>query len=230
MTAIQYGWDKFTKKPAALLVPVLVVVVVMIVLEVIVQIILQASLLGTHDCTRSAFGVDYTSQCGPSFFVTLIGAGLAGVVVSFIGQLLGAGLIKSALNVVDGGEASLNDVFAYATKPAVVTAAAIVAVATFIGTILCYLPGLIIGYLLMFTMFFVVDKDMAPMEAVRASFAFTTSHLGETILFALLGAVVMFVGAILCGVGILVAIPVVLAGAAYTFRVLHDEPVSPAAG
>jgi len=74
-----------------------------------------------------------------------------------------------------------------------------------------------------------VDKDMEPMDAIKASFSLTTSKLGETILFYLLGIVVIIVGAILCLVGLLAAVPVVLAGAAYTFRVLNDEPVSPVA-
>jgi uncharacterized membrane protein len=227
--AIQYGWTKFTKSPSTLLVPALVVLAVVVVLEVIAQIILRATLLGTHDCTTTVFGTTVDSRCGPSFFTSIFGAALAGIVVSFIGQLLGAGLIKSALNVADGKPVNVGDIFSYASKPNVVTAAAIVSVATFVGTLLCYLPGLVVGFLTVFTMFFVVDKDMSGVEAVKASISLTTSRLGETILFYVLGVVVMIVGAILCLVGLLAAVPVVLAAAAYTFRVLHNEPVTPAA-
>ena len=46
-------------------------------------------------------------------------------------------------------------------------------------------------------------------------------------MFYLLGIVAFIVGAVLCLVGLLVAAPVVLIGAAYTFRRLHDEPVTP---
>ena len=66
-------------------------------------------------------------------------------------------------------------------------------------------------------------------DAIKASFSFTTSNLGETILFFLLAAVVSAIGGIACGIGILVAYPVVLVGQAYTFRVLNNEPVTPAA-
>jgi uncharacterized membrane protein len=226
--AISYGWAKFKAKPGDLLVPVLVVLAVVIVLEVLVQILLRATLLGTHDCNRTFLGTTVEAQCGPGFFVSLIGFGVAGLVVSLIAQALGAGLIKIALDIADGKPASIGEIGRWATNPRVIVAALIVAVATAIGTILCYIPGIIVGFLLNWTMFYVVDKDMAPVEAVKASVKFVTDHLGDTILFYLLGLVVLVVGAVLCLVGLLVAAPVVLLGAAYTFRRLNGEQVSPA--
>ena len=99
---------------------------------------------------------------------------------------------------------------------------------TFLGTLLCYIPGIIAAFLLDWTMFYVVDQDMAPVDAVKASVKFVTDHLGDTIVFYLLGIVVLIVGAILCLVGLLVAVPVILIGAAYTFRRLNGEQVAPA--
>jgi uncharacterized membrane protein len=225
--AFSYGWAKFKAKPGDLLVPILVVLLVVIVLEVIVQLILRATLLGTHDCTTTVLGTSVQTQCGPGFFVSLLGAGLAGLVVSLVVQALGAGLIKNALNVADGKPVSLSEIGTWATNSRVLVAALIIAVATFIGTLLCYLPGIIIGFLLNWTMFYVVDRDMAPMDAVKASINFVTSHLGDTIVFYLLGIVAFIVGALLCLVGLLVAAPVVLIGAAFTYRRLNGEPVSP---
>ena len=227
--SFSYGWAKFKAKPADLLVPVLVVLAVLIVLEVIVQVLLRATLLGTHDCTKTILGTSVQTSCGPSFIVTLLGTGIAGLVVSLIAQALGAGLIKNALNVTDGQPVSIGEIGKWATNPKVITAALIVAVATFIGTILCYIPGIIVGFLLNWTMFFVVDKGMEPMDAAKASVKFATDHLGDTVVFYLLAIVVFIVGAILCLVGLLVAAPLVLIAAAFTFRKLSGEPVSPAA-
>ena len=227
--SIGYGWNKFKAKPSELLVPVLIVVVILIAIEVVVQILLRATLLGTHDCTTTVLGTSVQTQCGPNFFVALIGAGIAGLVVNLIAQALGAGLIKNALNVADGQPTSMGEVWKWATNGQVITAALIVSVAVFIGTLLCYLPGLIVAFLLNWTMFFVVDQDFKAVDAVKASVNFVTSHLGETIVFWLLGFVVLLVGAILCGVGLLVAVPVVLVAAAFTFRVLNGRQVTPAA-
>ena len=107
-----------------------------------------------------------------------------------------------------------------------IVTALLVAVATAIGTILCYIPGIIIGFLLNWAMFYVVDQGMAPMDAIKASVSFATSHLGDTIVFYLLGIVVIIVGAVLCLVGLLVAVPVLLIAAAFTFRVLNGQQVT----
>lgn len=225
--AIKYGWGKFTASPSSLLIPALIFIAVLFAVEIAVQLLLRATITGTRTCTEEIFGTQVETQCGPSFVMSLFAAGIASLFVSFVSQVLGAGLIKSALNVADHKPVSAGDVFGYATKSNVLVTGLLVSVATFIGTLLCYLPGLIIGFLLMFSMFYVVDKDQEPMEAIKSSVNLVTSKLGDTILFALLGGLVLIVGAILCLVGLLAAIPVVLAGAAYTFRVLNNEPVTP---
>jgi uncharacterized membrane protein len=207
-------------------VPILLVLVIVIVLEVIVQIILRATLLGTHDCTITVLGTSTQGQCSPGLFVTLLGAGLGSLVVSLFVQALGAGLIKIALDVTDGKPVSASEVWAWVTNGRVLTAALIIAVATFIGTLLCYIPGIIVAFLLNWTMFYVVDKGMGAVDACKASISFVTSHLGDTVVFYLLGIVAFVVGAVLCLVGLLVAAPVVLIGAAYTYRRLNAEPVT----
>ena len=226
--AFSYGWAKFKAKPADLLVPMLVVLLVIIVLEVIVQFLLYATILGTHDCTQTVLGTEVQTQCGPGLVVSLIGVGIAGFVVSLVAQMLGAGLIKNALNVVDDKPVSLSEIAAWATKPQVIVAALIVAGATAVGSVLCYIPGIIAGFLLNWTMFYVVDEDMAPMDAAKASVKFVTDHLGDTIVFYLLAILVLVLGVILCLVGLLVAAPVMLIAAAYTFRLLNGRQVSPA--
>jgi uncharacterized membrane protein len=221
--------NKFKASPGTLLVPALIVIVTIIVVEVAVFFLLYATILGTHDCTDTVLGVRVETECGPGFLVSLLGNALGVLVITFVSQLLAAGLIKCALNVVDGREVNVGDIMAFATKPNVVTTAAIVSGASFVGSLLCYLPGIIIGFLTAFAMFYVVDKDLAPMDAIKASYELITSHLGDTIVWYILSAITIFVGAILCLVGLLAAIPIVLAGAAYTFRKLNNEPVSPAA-
>jgi len=228
VAAIQYGWSKFTASPSTLLVPALIVLVIDLVLSGIVYFVLNGLLLGTHDCTRTVFGTQVDTQCGPGFFMTIFVGALSSGISTFLTSLFGAGLIKSALNVVDGLEVNPGDVLSYASKPAVVSTSAILGVLSFVGTLLCYLPAIVISFLTVFAMFFVVDKGLAGVEAIKASVSLVTSRIGETILFYLLAAVCLIVGAILCLVGLLAAVPVVLAGAAYTFRVLNNEPVTPA--
>ena len=87
------------------------------------------------------------------------------------------------------------------------------------------LPGIVAGFLLSYTMYFVVDRDLEPMAAVKASFELTRNNLGNTLVWYIVGGIVAFAGFIACGVGALVSLPVVLLGTAYTYRTLTGGTV-----
>jgi uncharacterized membrane protein len=165
---------------------------------------------------------------GSGFFARILVSMVISLVVGLIAQLILAALVKGALDTVDGKPVDVGGMFAGWDKGAVLIAAIIVSVATAIGTLLCYLPGLVVGFITSYTMFFVVDRQMAPVDAVKASISFVMANLSNTLVYYLLGVLVVIAGAILCGVGLLAAIPIVILGAAYTFRRLHDQPVVPA--
>jgi uncharacterized membrane protein len=232
VTAIKYGWAIFTKSPSTLLVPALVVILGIAVVDVVAQLVFTGILVNDPSCTSSTGDAGFQISCdsGSGLFTSLLVAALASAVGTFISQILIAGLIKSSLNIVDGLPAlDIGAVFAFAGKPGVLVTAGLLAALSFVGTFLFYLPGIIIGFLTAFTMYFVVDKQLAGVEAITASFTFVTGKLGDTIVFMLLGAVTIIVGVIACLIGVFVAIPVVLVAAAYTYRVLHDQPVAPLA-
>lgn len=227
--AIKYGWDRFLKAPTQLLIPTLIVAGVAIGVQVVLYFLMAATLLDTDDCKVTSTATTFSIEgCdGPGFFTSVFAYAVTGFVFSLFISALSAGLIKAALDAVDGKAVNPGGVFAYVFQPNVLVTAAIIAALTFVGTLLCYVPGLIVGYLTVFAMFYVVDKNMGPVEAIKASVALTTGKFADTVVFYLLGIVVLFVGALLCGVGLLAAVPVVLAAGAYTFRRLHDEPVAP---
>jgi uncharacterized membrane protein len=225
--AIQYGWTKFTKSPATLLIPVLLMVVAIGVVYAIMFFGVLASSFDSETTINSDGTIDY--DAGPGFIMTMVLMGIVLLVVSLVMQIMMAALTKGALDVTDGKSPGLGELFQGWDKTQVIIAALLVAVGTAVGSILCYIPGLIFSFLASYTMYYVVDKNMAAMDAIKASISFTTSHLGETVLFFLLYLVVLAVGGILCGIGLLVAFPVVLIGQAYTFRKLNNEPVTPAA-
>jgi uncharacterized membrane protein len=206
--AISYGWRKFVASPGTLLVPMIVVFVGVVVITFIVEIVVHALFGGTT-----------------SFGAALFAYGLAAALINLATQLLAAGLYKGATRVTDGRPFSTDQLFDDWDKTQVVIAALIIAAATFIGTILCYLPGLIVGFLAQFTLLFVVDKHLEAVDAIKASVRLVVDNLGNALLFYLLALVVLAVGAILCGVGLLVAAPVALIGLAYTYRRLQGEPV-----
>ncbi len=227
--AIGYGWNKFRASPATLLVPMIVAFIGLVVVVAIVQFTLFATALDTHDCTRTVLGNEIQAQCGPGFMTRLVVNALGSAIILLVFQFLAAGLYRGALRVTDGHSFSIGELFQGWDKGQVAIAAILIAVATGIGTLLCYVPGLVVGFLTQFTLLFIVDKQMGAVDAIKASIRLVVDNLGSTILFYLLALVVTIAGACLCGVGLLVAYPVVLVGYAYTYRRLQGQPVSPAA-
>ncbi|WP_151083898.1 hypothetical protein [Nocardioides cynanchi] len=225
--ALSYGWRKFSASPATLLIPMIVVFVGIVVVSLIVEFAIIGAMTGTHTCTTSTFGGQVSAQCGPGFFTQLLAAGLAGALINLVAQLLLAGLYKGATHVTDGKPFGLNQMFEGWNKAQVLYASLFIAVGTFIGTVLCYLPGVIFSFLTMYTLLFVVDKELEAVEAIKASVQLVTKNFVSTLLFYVLAAICLIVGALLCGVGLLVAGPVVLIGLAYTFRRLQGDPVVP---
>ena len=74
-------------------------------------------------------------------------------------------------------------------------------------------------------MFFVVDRNMPAVEAIKASIDMVRNNVGPLLLFWLATLAITIVGACLCGVGLLVAIPVVVIAQVYTFRTFNNDPV-----
>lgn len=207
--AWSFGWRHFTASPWRLLVPTLVIGVAVLVISFLVRLIIVGGM----------------TSSGSSLGTVLLAAAIAGGITSLITQVLAAGLYKGGAEVADGRDVQLGGLFEGWDKVQVIVAALIIGVLTLIGTLLCYFPALIVAYFTQFTILFIVDKNMSATDALRASFDLCVNNLGATILWFLLALVTVIVGAILCLVGELVAIPVVLVGLAYTYRRLQGEPV-----
>ena len=96
-----------------------------------------------------------------------------------------------------------------------------------VGLILCVIPGLIAGFLLQFYGYAIIDRksdsvttapQSSPPGAMRASFEVVAANIGPLILLAVLCFVVNLAGALLCGIGLLVTLPVTAIAIAYAWR------------
>lgn len=222
--ALSYGWRKFSASPTTLLIPMIVVFVGVVITSLIVEFVIVGGFFGSHDCAAST-AATATTRCSPSFFRQLLGAGLGAAIITLVTQILAAGLYRGATRVTDGQSFSLGELFEGWSRMQVVYASLFIAVATFIGTVLCYLPGVLISFLTSYTLFFIVDQQMEAAEAIRASVSLVWHHFVQTLVYYLLAVIVLAIGALLCGVGLLVAAPVALIGFAYTYRRLQGQPV-----
>jgi len=209
MVAVNYGWAKFQAYAG--------------------QMILAALAIFAGALVIGAVGV--VAILLPADDGLTVGSVIALValyVAFFIyAQVVGAGLIREALGVTEGRPFSTAGVFRFDHFGKVLATSLLVGLGTLIGTILCILPGIVFGFMSMYALYFVIERGMGPVDAIGASIDLVKNNLSPTIIWYLIAMVIVFVGELACFVGLLVAIPVVLVGSAYTYKRLTGQPVAP---
>lgn len=223
--ALSYGWNKFQANVGQIIVAALALLVAMGILGGIGFGILAAS-TSDYECRFQDDG-DYVCDGGTSFIVGIILYGLIVALILIAAQVIGAGLIRASLDVTEGKPFLTSTVFKFDKIGSVIVTSLIIAAATFVGTILCYLPGLIVGFFTSYSLYFVMDKGLAPVDAIKASVNLVKDNLGTALIWYIVGGLVAGAGAIACGVGLLVTIPIFLIGTAFTYKHLTGQPVAP---
>lgn len=160
-------------------------------------------------------------------------AGFAGLVLllAVTGMLL-AGLVQAVLTrgalAVTEGRAPTARTFTHSGRTgAVLLAALLVAALAGLGTLLCYLPALAVVLYAQFTLLFVLDTGLGPVEALRSSATLVQRNLGACAGFAVVALLACLVGVLVCGVGVVLAAPLVVVAQTHLFRTLLGRPVAP---
>lgn len=156
-----------------------------------------------------------------SIIVVLLLTGI-GALAGFAAQY---GLVRASLLTANGEKPTVGRAWDLKDFGPFLIAAILEGVIVTIGFILCFLPGLAALVLLWFTPFFVIDKGLPPIDALKASVDLVTKNLGGIILFLIVSVAIYALGAALCGIGLLVAGPVVLLATAFVYRRLAGTPV-----
>jgi hypothetical protein len=228
--AFTYGWNKFKEHWQAVLVALIVGFVIIVVLGVIGYLI-QSALTSTDSCTvrSTGNGLKFSGGCGddgPGFFTYLFASALFQFLV-FLGiSVLQLFVIRATLMIMRGEPLEPSKVMSTDRLGNYMLGAIIVGILTFVGFVLCILPGIAVGIFVLFWGYFLVDKNMSPIEAITASFNLVKDNFGTVIVFWLLTIVITIAGAIVCGVGLIVAVPVVVIATGYMYKRLQGEPVA----
>lgn len=214
--ALGWAWKKFQENAAMLIVGTLLLTVVAGVIYFVAYLLTNALFI-----SEPSFDADTLEVTGGSgFIVSIFASALTSAIASIALYLFQANLIRASLKIADGGKPEIGELFQFQNVNKILVAAVLLAVGTFIGTILCYLPGLLFSIGAAYTLYFLIDKGEEPVESIKKSFRFVLDNLGQLILLFLASFAIVIVGAIACGVGLLVAIPVVILANAYAFRTL----------
>ncbi|WP_395657161.1 hypothetical protein [Nocardioides sp.] len=224
--AFSYGWNKFTANIGQILIAVLILVAVIIFFQVVGFFIGRAVA-----CDPKVEFTDNgikTEDCGGIFVAQNIVSWLFSLLTWIISMIIGAGIVRAALDITDGRQLEGTSILKPHKLGDVILASVLIGIATFVGFILCVIPGLLVAFFTSYTLYFLMDRqELGAIDAIKASFEFTKNNAGNVILWFLISLVAWFVGALLCGIGLIVALPVVLIGTAYTYKTLSNQPVAP---
>lgn len=222
--AFSWAWGKFSNNAVAMIVATLVYGLIVVALQFI---------FGFLSAAVSPESTTYMSDdSGFSFSYNVSGpASLAVTVVGWIVALVVGGAIQSAyysgmLDVANGRPVSIGSFFKPRNVGSVIVATLIVGILTSIGFALCVLPGLVVAIFTLFTVIALLDRNLSPIDAIKTSFDIAKNNFGQVLLTFLVVLVVAIVGAVLCGVGLLVAIPLVALIEVYAYRKLSGGQVA----
>lgn len=224
--AVGYGWAKFQRNMGQMILAALAIFAAIVVFSLLyVLAIIPAS--SGDGCSLNYTTGDVDCDDGWPFLVTFGIVALLGVVFFVFAQVIGAGLIREALGVTEGRAFTTAGVFKFENIGNVVVTSLLVGAGTLVGYVLCVIPGIAFAFLSMYSLFFVVDKKLGPVDAIKASIELVRNNLGPALIWYLVAIVIVFVGELLCFVGLLAAIPVALVGTAYTYKKLSGQTVAP---
>jgi hypothetical protein len=207
--AISYGWRKFSQNPGVWIIVMLVAIVIQALLNWIFN---GFDFSVSLDDGASGFGV--WSILGS--FVTAV-----------VGYLIQAAFVRGALSEVDGQKPAFGTFLQVGAVGAVILAGLLVGIATTVGLFLCIIPGLVVAFLTWWTMQFVVDRNQDAITAIKSSFNAIKSNAGTLLLLALALVGINIVGALLCGLGLFVSVPVAIIASTYAYRITTGGPVAP---
>ena len=141
------------------------------------------------------------------------------------------GITRFALSIVRGKKPEFGEVFAGgATFGAMFVGQLLFSLGEMVGFALCIVPGVILTLGCQFYALLVVDKQLAGVEALKASWSLTQGHKTSLFVLFLVLVGVGLLGFLACCVGdLLIAAPMAMLAQAYVYLKLNGEEPAPAA-
>lgn len=144
------------------------------------------------------------------------------LVLAFISAAFYIGYYKMALDAADGLNPDLSAFSGITVKKILnlFIANILYGIIVEIGFILCLIPGIFFAIRLQLYVFYIIERDCNALEALSKSWEATKGESLNIFLLGLVFALINFVGALLCGIGMLVTIPMTLIAFALIYRIL----------
>jgi uncharacterized membrane protein len=143
--------------------------------------------------------------------------------------IVSMGLIRILLNVFDSGKAEIGDLFSAVNFFFYYLGGAILyGLIVFGGLLLLIVPGIIWSIKFQFFGYFIIDKGMGPIEALKASARITQGVKWELFAFGLLLSLINLAGLLCLVVGVFATIPTTWMASVFVYRHLLATADTPA--
>ena len=138
--------------------------------------------------------------------------------------IISIGLVKIALRFCDNEKGRFADLFSqYPLFPQYLVGSILYGLIVFAGTILLIIPGIIWGIQFCFYDYFIVDKGLGPIEALKRSSAITRGVKWDLFGFFLILSGINLLGALCLLIGLFVTIPTTMVALAFVYRKLMAQ-------
>jgi uncharacterized membrane protein len=217
--AFSWAWYTFTKNAVALIVPTLVYGLLFAAASTLNFV---GQNMTTHTTTFDASDYDFSTNLSPTGTAIV---GLGYVVSLIVTAYAQAAFLSGCLDIADGRPVSIGSFFKPRNLGMAFLAAFLVSILTAIGYAACFLPGVVVGIFTQFIILFVVDRSQNAIKGFSSGFSLVGSNFANALLVWLASMAAIFVGALACGVGLLVAAPLVALILTYAYRKLSGGQV-----
>ncbi|MDY6995932.1 MAG: hypothetical protein SW019_05015 [Actinomycetota bacterium] len=223
---VSWAWNKFSKNAVPMIVATLVFGLISVGLQALINVIQVLVSPGSTSYMSDDSGLSFSySATGPAAVLVAIVGWIISLIVTAAIQ---SAFLGGVFDIANGQQVSIGSFFRPRSIGNVIIAGLLVGIITSIGLFLCVLPGLAASIFLMFTIVAVLDRNFSPIDGMKSSFETGKANFGAVLLTWLAMLALVIVGALLCGVGLLVALPVAALLLVYAYRVMNGGPVAPA--
>jgi len=215
--ALNYGWQKYTENIWQMIVAGIALVIVFVLVDYVGSAV-NGAITAAPDCVP---GGGCTGGSGD--FWSWAAFWLSWIPLFVIGQVALAVIVHGALAITRGERFDLRLSLRELDFVDVLVLSLITTAIAIVGLWLAVLPGLVAIFFTSYALYFLVDRGVAPWDAVKASARLVTGNVGKALLWWVVGSLIAIAGICFCGIGAALTVPLVIVGTAWTYRKLQRQ-------
>jgi uncharacterized membrane protein len=222
-----WAWNKFTNNAVPLIVATLIFgVIVGIVYGIVygLAFALAPSPVTSYDSYGGGFEYSTSASFGIASILVLV---IGGLVLFVVIAAIQSAYLSGILDIVNGQPVTIGSFLKPRSIGNVIVATLIIGVLTAIGYALCFVPGLAVAFLTFFSVIALLDRNLSAIDGIKASYEVVKANFVPVLLVWLSCAAIAMVGALVCGIGLFVAVPVASLLQVYAWRRLSGGEVAP---